>query len=315
MSEADASGGFEERTRAIFDAHHREQADDDRIYERLVSLVSPDYFGLGTADFAGCSIADVGCGSNANASVAFLRLGAAHVHSVDLGDEWMDCAARRLSPFGSRSTMGSDDVLELSLETAAFDFVHCAGVLHHTADPSRGFRELARITRPGGHTFVTAMGTADGVIYRIVNALRDIYVSEPGFRSLVDGLTAADLRAAIEWTLDAKEGREPTSPSEREVLLSLVDEDLVLTAKDRLQAPTYHGFALDEVTVRRWFDLEGFSDVRRISRYTYGFRNLRRFLAPLYSDYASPIARLLFGDGYVQMIGRRSDAPDRSPRG
>lgn len=305
--DAGATVSSKELTRAIFDEHHREQDADDRIYERLVSLVSPGYLGLDEDHFVGRTVADVGCGSNANASVAFLRLGAAHVHSVDLGEDWMDCAARRLAPFGSRSTMGSQDVQDLTLETASFDFVHCAGVLHHTADPHRGFRELARITRPGGHTFITVMGTADGLIYQFVNLLRDRYRAEAPFRALVDGLSAADLHAAIESVLAAKEAHEPSTAEERRVVHSLVDEDLVLTIKDRLQAPTYHGFALREPLVRDWFVAERFVDVRRVSRYTYGFQNVRRFLAPLYEDYRSPLAQLLFGDGYVQMIGRRAD--------
>lgn len=295
---------LEARSRRIFDAHHREQGRDDRIYERLVSLVSPAYFGFADDFFRGRTVLDVGCGSNANASVAFLRLGAAHVHSVDLGEDWMDCAHERLAPFGLRSTTSAQDVLGLTLDTASYNFVHCAGVLHHTRDPDAGFRELARVTAPGGHTFVTVMGTSGGLLYEVVHRLRDLYNGDAQFRRTVDALTAEDLRRAVEWLINVKDAHEPCTPAEREVLRGLVDEDLVLTLKDRLQAPTYQGFACDERRVRDWF-ADGFRDVRRISRYTYGFRNLRRFLAPLYLAYDHPFARLLFGDGYVQIIGQR----------
>jgi SAM-dependent methyltransferase len=305
---------LERATRRVFDAHHREQARDRRIFERLVSLVSPAYFGLADGHFAGRTVLDVGCGSNANASVAFLRAGAAHVHSADLGSDWMDCAGAALAPYGDRSSLSAQDVLGLALDDASFDFVHCAGVLHHTREPERGFAELARVTRPGGHTFVTVMGTTGGLVYEAVNRLRDAYRADAAFRATVDRLTADDLRAALEWLLAVKDEHEPSTPEERRFVLGLVDEDLVLTLKDRLQAPTYHGFACDERRVRGWYDHGGFAEVRRVSRYPYGFRNVRRFLAPLYVRYDHPLSRLLFGDGYVQMIGVRTAAAAASAR-
>ncbi|TCO15701.1 methyltransferase family protein [Kribbella steppae] len=304
---------LEDRTREVFDAHHRAQAANERIFRRLVSLVSEEYFGVDAGYFEGRSVADVGCGSNANASVAFLQLGAAHVHSVDLGVEWMDCATERLAPFGSRSTLGTEDVHRLTMATGSFDFVHCAGVLHHVRDPTTGFGELARVTRPGGYTYISVMGTCDGVIYRVINGLRDRYEADPSFRTAVDGLTIDHLRTAISWLLDSKERHEPSTQAERDVLLSLVDEDLVLTIKDRLQAPTYHGFAIVESLARSWFTAVGYQDVRRLTRYVYGLENVRRFLAPLYLEYTHPLARLLFGDGYVQLIGRQPTGDQTTP--
>jgi ubiquinone/menaquinone biosynthesis C-methylase UbiE len=315
MPEPLSSPSLERLTRQVFDAHHREQARDERIFERLVSLITAEYFGFGPGFFVGRTILDIGCGSNANASVAFLRLGAGHVHSADLGSEWIVPASERLAAFGSRSSVSPQDVLGLTLDAGLFDFVHCAGVLHHTRDPEAGFRELARVTRPGGHTFVTAMGTAGGLIYEAVNRLRHLYSADARFRSAVDALTADDLRRSIEWLLDVKEVHEPSTPAERALLLGFVDDDLVLTIKDRLQAPTYHDFACGEPRVRRWFSDCGFIDVRRISRYPYGFGNVRRFLAPLYLRYENPLSRLLFGDGYVQMIGERPMQPARPERG
>ena len=37
---------------------------------------------------------------------------------------------------------------------SSFDLVICNGVLHHTADPYRGFQALARLVRPGGFLIV-----------------------------------------------------------------------------------------------------------------------------------------------------------------
>lgn len=300
-------------TRRVFDAHHREQAADDEIFQRLISLVSPSYFGFDDDYFSDKVVLDAGCGSNANATFAFLAHGAAHVCAADLGSEWMDCARQQLARFAPRFELSAQDVLALTLPENRFDFVHCAGVLHHTADPEAGFRELARVTKPSGHLFVTIMANGDGVIYSCVNHLRRRYAEDAGFRSAVDGLTPRVVDDALDWLLaarreqgeaDGEESRLQVADEERFVR-SLFDGDLVLTIKDRLQAPTYHEFDFTEAQVRSWFAACGFSDVRRLSRYPHGFRNLRRFLAPMYHEYDHPVARFWFGEGYLQMIGRK----------
>ena len=75
--------------------------------------------------------------------------------------------------------------------------------------------------------------------------------------------------------------------------------------KDRLQAPTYSEFDFKEEQIKKWYMENGFKYVKRITRYTKGFNNLRKYLAPMYYHYNRPISRLFFGDGYIQMIGKR----------
>jgi 2-polyprenyl-3-methyl-5-hydroxy-6-metoxy-1,4-benzoquinol methylase len=297
---------FAQETRTVFDAHHRQQAADEAIFNRLTALVTPEYFGMASADFKGLRILDAGCGSNANASAAFLALGA-QVHSVDVGEAWMDCAQSRLEQFGDSSTLGAEDILNLSLPTGGYDVVHCAGVLHHTLDPRKGFAELARVTRPGGRTFITVMANGDGVLYEWINALRRRYQADEQFRRAIDGLSHRQIEAWLDWLFAVKANNEirDTDAREEAVVRSLFDDDLVLTIKDRLQAPTYSEFAFTEKQLREWYAEEGFDDVRRLTRYTKGFANLRRFLAPMYLEYANPYSRMWFGEGYVQLIGTK----------
>jgi SAM-dependent methyltransferase len=297
---------LERKTRGVFDPHHREQARSPRIYRRLTSLVSAEYFGLPPGWFEGRVVLDAGCGSNANASYALLELGAGKVCSLDLGSAWMDCARAQLASFADRSVLVDGDVLALGFDDGEFDFVHCAGVLHHTRDPSAGFRELARVTKRGGFTFISVMATGAGIVYQAVNQLRRRYAADEGFRVAVDALDADRLRGMMSWLVAVKEEHEGVTDAEREVISSLFDDDFVLTLKDRLQAPTYHDFAFTEADIRRWFEAAGFEEPRRLTRYTKGFANLRRFFAPLYCHYDHPMSRFLFGDGYVQMIGRKA---------
>ncbi|WEX91673.1 class I SAM-dependent methyltransferase (plasmid) [Sinorhizobium garamanticum] len=297
---------FETETRAVFDCHQRQQEDDDHIFDRLTSLIGDDYFGLPSGGFRGLDILDAGCGSNANASYAFLNKGARSVTSLELGDAWMDCARKRLGRFGARSVLVAGSVLDLPFDDTSFDFVHCAGVLPHTSDPQKGFQELVRVTRPGGNFFLTIMGTANGVLYRCINHLRELYQSDDQFRRSVDNLSAATARQAVDWLLDTKDREEAEYlPNENEFFRSLFDDDLFVTIRDRLQAPTYHDFNFTEMQIRGWYAESGLENVRRISRYTRDFHNLRRFLAPMYRYYDHPLARFWFGDGCIQMIGEK----------
>ncbi|WP_434725330.1 class I SAM-dependent methyltransferase [Mesorhizobium sp. RIZ17] len=297
---------FEAETRTVFDRYQRQQENDDHIFDRLVSLIEEEYFGLPTGSFRGLDVLDAGCGSNANASYAFIDKGARNVVSLELSNDWMDCARKRLSRFGPRSELVAGSVLDLPFDDFSFDFVHCAGVLPHTSNPKKGFEELARVTRPGGSFFLTIMGTANGVIYRCINHLRELYQSDGQFRSSIDNLDASTAREAINWMLRIKDGEEEEYiPGENEFFRSLFDDDLFVTIRDRFQAPTYHEFAFTEGQIRGWYGECGFEKIRRISRYTKNFHNLRRFLAPMYRHYDHPLARFWFGDGCIQMIGEK----------
>ncbi len=47
------------------------------------------------------------------------------------------------------------DPLALPVRDAVLDAAICEGVLHHTPDAAAGFREIARVLRPGGVMFVS----------------------------------------------------------------------------------------------------------------------------------------------------------------
>ncbi|NBC17809.1 MAG: methyltransferase domain-containing protein [Bacteroidetes bacterium] len=300
---------LKDETRAVYDGLHREQLDDDAIFERFVSLTSPSYFGVEENHFRDKTVLDAGCGTNANAAYALLQAGAEHVCALDVGERWMTTAREVLADFEGRFTLVAGDVEALPFEADRFDFVHCSGVLHHVETPEQGFRELARVTRPGGRLYVGITGVGGGIVYAWVNLLRMRYREDASFRRIVDGLSVEQLQWWVEWLLAERRAHEATSPEEEAFFRSLFDRDLVLTIKDRLQAPTCHEFAFTEDQVRGWYGVLGFEAVERLTRYPRGIGNVRRFLAPLYYRYESPLARLLFGDGFIQLIGTKSVPP------
>ena len=48
-----------------------------------------------------------------------------------------------------------DNVLDLKIKKDVSDFTVCLGVIHHTINPLRAFKELARITKDGGYIYLS----------------------------------------------------------------------------------------------------------------------------------------------------------------
>jgi SAM-dependent methyltransferase len=99
-------------------------------------------------DFAGKEVLDAGCGGGHH-----LRLVAPiakEVVGVDLS--CAELAADRCRDLPNVSTR-SGDVAVVDLGRR-FDVVYCIGVLHHTDDPTRSFRNLVRHVKPGGRMIV-----------------------------------------------------------------------------------------------------------------------------------------------------------------
>jgi SAM-dependent methyltransferase len=70
-----------------------------------------------------------------------------HLHSLDLS-EGVYTTQRRIEGL-QNVQLARASILDIPLPDSSMDFVYSYGVLHHTADPERGFRELTRVARPG----------------------------------------------------------------------------------------------------------------------------------------------------------------------
>ncbi|MFH1508144.1 MAG: class I SAM-dependent methyltransferase [Candidatus Omnitrophota bacterium] len=62
--------------------------------------------------------------------------------------------AKRISAGLQNAFFLQGSVLELPLKDNVFDFAYSFGVLHHTPDPSRGLREIARVIKTGAPVFI-----------------------------------------------------------------------------------------------------------------------------------------------------------------
>jgi len=290
---------FEKETRKLFHKLHSAQAESEYIFHRLTSLLSTEYLEVDKDYFKGKICLDAGCGSNANATYAMLKMGAEKVYAFDLDESIFETVPGMLKEFSGRYDLKTGNVLEIDFADNTFDFVHCGGVLHHSADVLRGLRELGRVTKPGGILYVHTYG-AGGLIREITSFLREKYSRDETFRFLVDNLNAEQVRTGIRGILTGmqKHGDTMGDKVSNELLEELLDDDLVLTIKDRIAAPAYHEHS--EEVLRECLEKEGFGKIERLTRYPH-LKNIRRFLSPLYKEYDSELARFLYGSGLIQL--------------
>ncbi|MDP3939363.1 MAG: class I SAM-dependent methyltransferase [Deltaproteobacteria bacterium] len=98
-------------------------------------------------------VLDAGCGTGQLA--CFLGLKGRRVMGVDYSQHSLDLAATVRDRLHLDTVhFQRENLLELSLPDRSFDYVFCNGVLHHTSDPYGGFKDLVRITRPGGFVII-----------------------------------------------------------------------------------------------------------------------------------------------------------------
>ncbi len=104
----------------------------------------------------GLLILDAGCGAGRFADV--LAEAGATVVAADLSSAVEACAEtasdpRNASPGRGETEVVQADLLALPFRAGAFDAIHCAGVIQHTADPAAVMRALPAFAKSGGRIF------------------------------------------------------------------------------------------------------------------------------------------------------------------
>lgn len=119
------------------------------------------------------SVLDVGAGTGQLA--ALLSLERADVWGIDFSESSLTKAAALKERLGLHSfTLRHVDILDTSQIDAiseTFDYVLCLGVLHHTADPRLGFRNIVRLVKPGGFIAVGLYNTFGRSLHKMRMAL------------------------------------------------------------------------------------------------------------------------------------------------
>jgi len=99
------------------------------------------------------NIIDAGCGTGQ--FTCFLAIKGRKVLGVDFSEKSLkkaDFLKDKLDIPAVRFL--KKDLLDSDLHKESFDYTFCCGVLHHTPDPYLGFKNLVKITKPGGFIII-----------------------------------------------------------------------------------------------------------------------------------------------------------------
>lgn len=200
---------------------------------------SEGYYKLPGEAVKGKRCLDAGCGVGFFVTRLF-RAGAAEVCAIDIGKKNIANTRHWNEAWKDKLTVREQSVLDLDFPASSFDFVHCNGVLHHTEDPERGFRNLVNVTKSGGRTVIGVYG-AGGLMPLSIGILRKVVKVLP-YR-LVSSLIAR-------------------------LFPKPYDQYLIL---DFLFVPIVNRYREDEI--REWFKKSGYRDIVRSrihTRYRHG---------------------------------------------
>lgn len=104
-------------------------------------------------------VLDYGCGPGNDVVGFAIYTGARRVIGIDVSPKALALANHRLALHGVdperiELIQSSDSLSSVPLEDRSVDYIHCAGVLHHTSNPQTLLREFYRVLRPGSRACI-----------------------------------------------------------------------------------------------------------------------------------------------------------------
>lgn len=102
----------------------------------------------------GAQVLEVGCGAGF-LSIQLAQRGL-QVHAIDSAEAMLHQAREHAEAAGVTLSLSAGDVSALAFDDDSFDLVVALGVIPWLAHPERAVREMARVTKPGGHLIISA---------------------------------------------------------------------------------------------------------------------------------------------------------------
>jgi len=129
--------------------HGYSAREQDRLVDQAMTLTS--LLHSDTRYPPGSVILEAGCGVGAQTVTLAANSPEACFVSVDLSEDSLVAAQRRVSDAGLRNVrFQREDIFRLSFENECFDHVFLCFVLEHVSSPERALAELRRVLKPDG---------------------------------------------------------------------------------------------------------------------------------------------------------------------
>ena len=127
--------------------------------------------GINEQTLGNAVVGDFGCGAGRFIEVARIRQG--KVIGIDLSDA-VEVARQNFK--GDKNVLICQaDILVPPIKEGVLDSAFSIGVLHHTPDPYKGFKEISRCVKKGGRLAVSVYGRGSYYSSKIVNLYRSIF--------------------------------------------------------------------------------------------------------------------------------------------
>ena len=137
----------------------------------------------------------------------------------------------------------------------------------------------------------------------IMPALRQHYREDAAFKGLIDNLSPDTIHDVIDKVV--ADARAYAGQSfDADFLKGLFGWDYCVFLQNYIQAPTWWSNDCTPALVESWYEAEEFESVTRLSSYNKR-TDIRALFAPLHFDRDHWMSKILYGEGYVQYIGRK----------
>tara|TARA_X000000950_G_C13895478_1_gene652620 strand:- start:509 stop:1423 length:915 start_codon:yes stop_codon:yes gene_type:complete len=297
-------------SRKFFHKIHSKHLKIKSSKDRLRNLINEKNLSLPKNFLKNSNCLDAGCGSSFHGSINLINLGVKSVSAIDLDKSILkyekNLKKNVLNENSNKLSVKIGSVLNLPYKNNSFDFVLCQGVLHHTVNPLKGIKECYRVLKKGGFLYIQMMGKGGLIHEFVMTYLRDYYFSNRKFRLFFDRLNKKKFDKLIKFIQKnikfGEKSRNLVGKKFLSILIDLVDEDFILTLRDRIASPIYEKYTFEEI--KEILKKCKFKNTRRI--YTkVSYKNMRNIFTYFYRFPNDNLSKFLYGSGLLNVISKK----------
>jgi ubiquinone/menaquinone biosynthesis C-methylase UbiE len=300
---------YKKLTRSIYFKQHKFISEEKKIFNRIFNIYKDQDYGLGENFYKNKIVLDVGCGNFGALISRLSKLKCREIHACDLGKSWIDPLKENLKDKKislKNIFLKPGDATNLKYKQEMFDFVALNGVLLHLKninEVKKAFKEATRVTKKNGYLFISC-GVSGGLVQGIIfPALREYYKKNTEFKKLIDNLEVKDLKKIFNFisSVSKMNNGPKINPT---FLENLFHKDYIVFLRNHIQAPFWLTNELNLKFIRQLYKDNGFKKLTRINKFVRR-SDIRKYFAPLHFMRNYWFSKIMYGEGYVQFIGRK----------